>query len=91
MTENFEYTKFTKKESKIINSLDFGEAVVFEAVFDNPDVIPKLFINDFCNVSREANRNVESPFVSFIVCCNRFTTFSSRISSRRVQSHVSKI
>jgi len=49
-------------ESKIINSFDFGEAMVPEVLFDNPDGTPVLFNVDYFNKSRERNSNLAGPF-----------------------------
>ncbi len=56
---------FAGVESRMINSFDFGEAVVPEAVFDNPDGTAVLFHNDYFNASRQENRNEAGPFAIF--------------------------
>jgi hypothetical protein len=53
---------FRNVESKVINSFDFGEAMVPEVLFDNPDGTPVLFNVDYFNKSRERNSNLAGPF-----------------------------
>ncbi|HEC44715.1 MAG TPA: right-handed parallel beta-helix repeat-containing protein [Bacteroides sp.] len=56
---------FTGLETRMINSFDFGEAVVTEAVFENPDCTAVLFLNDYLNAGRQENRNDAGPFAIF--------------------------
>ena len=53
---------FTGLNSKIISSSDFGEAMVSESVFDNPDGSFIRFNTDFLNGSRQEGRNTTGPF-----------------------------
>jgi hypothetical protein len=53
---------FRNVESKILNSFAFGEAIVPEVLFDNPDGTPVLFNVDFFNADREGNSNLAGPF-----------------------------
>jgi hypothetical protein len=53
---------FSKTESKIFNSFDFGEAMVPEVLFDNADGTPVLFDKDYFNAGREGNSNLAGPF-----------------------------
>jgi hypothetical protein len=53
---------FRNVESKILNSFDFGEAMVPEVLFDNHDGTPVLFNVDYFNKSRERNSNLAGPF-----------------------------
>jgi alpha-L-arabinofuranosidase len=53
---------FTRMGSRVISSLDLKEAMVPEAIFENPDGTPVLFSSDYFNEKREAGRNRIGPF-----------------------------
>jgi len=53
----------TTMGSMIISSLDLGEALVPEAIFENPDGTSILFNTDYFNEKREPNRNQVGPFI----------------------------
>jgi len=54
--------EFASINGKIISSSDLGEAMVPEAVFDNPDGTPILFNTDYFSEIREENKNAPGPF-----------------------------
>jgi len=58
---------FFKAKSGIINSFSFGEAMVPEAIFENPDGTPVLFTNDYFNGSREPSKNSAGPFSNLTI------------------------
>ena len=58
---------FFKKESGIINSFSIGEAMVPEAVFDNPDGTPVLFTSDYFNGSRVQSKNSAGPLSNLTI------------------------
>jgi len=53
-----------RMENRIINSLDLGEAIVPEAIFDNPDGTSILFNSDYFNETRHRNNNRVGPFIN---------------------------
>ena len=49
-------------KTRFISSLDLGEAIVPEAIFENPDGTPVEFSSDYFNEKRAPNRNKVGPF-----------------------------
>lgn len=49
-------------KTRLISSLDLGEAIVPEAIFENPDGTPVEFSSDYFNEKRVPNRNKVGPF-----------------------------
>jgi len=56
---------FSGMESMDINSLNLGEALVPEAIFEDPNGNPILFNTDYFNQNRGRNQNSTGPFTYF--------------------------
>ena len=58
---------FISMNGKIITSIDLGEAMVPEAIFENPHGTPIIFNTDYFNENREENRNITGPFGNSVI------------------------